>query len=121
MASPSRLTPAEGLANNPSTQPPPRSGEGEQEPPAPPLRFGEGAGGRGVEPPGSGEAEREQDVLLVGGPDPAAADYAPYAGRGGSRVRSLILFLKPRLTDRDRADLDALIRLAGERRGGRVR
>ena len=39
-------SPAQSLCENPSPQPPPRSGEGEKRL-APPLRFGEGAGGRG--------------------------------------------------------------------------
>src|SRR5262249_48722248 len=38
---------AEDLWENPSPRPPPRSGEGEPECLAPPLRFGEGVGGRG--------------------------------------------------------------------------
>src|SRR5262245_4390020 len=89
MASPSSLIPAEERSNNPS--PPPRSG------------------GRGAEPPGP-------NVLLVGGPDPAAADYVRCASRGGCSVRSLVLFLSPGLTESCRADLDALVRQAGERR-----
>src|SRR5262245_22142372 len=114
MASPSSLIPAEGQRNNPSPPPPPLQGEGAQDRSAPPLLAGEGAGGRGAETPG-------RDVLLVGGPDPAAADYARYASRGGGvgvspACRSLVLFLSPGLTERARADLDALIRQAEERR-----
>jgi len=90
MASPSSLIPAEERSNNPSSQPPPRSG------------------GRGAEPPGP-------SILLVGGPDPAAADYVRYASRGGCSVRSLVLFLSPGLTESRLADLDALVRQAGER------
>jgi hypothetical protein len=64
-------------------------------------------------PPPSGGAEREADVLLVGGPDPVAADYACHASHDCC-VRSLVLFLRPRLTQRDRAELDALIQRATE-------
>ena len=116
MASPSSLIPAEGQPNNPSPQPPPRSGEGGQEPLSSPPRIdewslGEGAGGRGLEP----SSDRARDVLLVGGPDPVAADYLRHASGGGCGVRSFVVFLKPRLTDKDRAELDALIRQAAER------
>src|SRR5205085_5584755 len=41
---------AEKRCEDPSPQPPPRSGEGEKELLAPPLRFGEGVGGRGLLP-----------------------------------------------------------------------
>jgi hypothetical protein len=67
------------------------------------------------------------EVLLVAGfGDPTARDYAAHAAASGDnvvlypsaerhgRVRSLVLFLGPRLTDRDRGTLDDLLRLAGE-------
>src|SRR2546428_10672596 len=46
---------------NPSPPPPPRSGEGEQNGLAPPLRFGEGVGGRGC----GTDAEVAQSQTLI--------------------------------------------------------
>src|SRR5262249_10539755 len=50
---------------NPSPRPPPRSGEGEKDQSAPPLRFGEGAGGRGLQMPSDAERDSTRPRLLL--------------------------------------------------------
>jgi hypothetical protein len=59
---------------------------------------------------------RSDGLLIVGLDDPVAADYAAYAQRGGARPANLIgdrgtlaavvVFLKPSLSERDRATLE---------------
>ena len=57
----------ERSSRNPSPPPPPRGGEGVQEVPAPPLRLGEGAGGRGEAlPPGAVAFVQEQPQPFIG-------------------------------------------------------
>src|SRR6266852_4963198 len=100
---------AEKLCHNPSPRPPPRSGEGEQDSSSPPLRFGEGAGGRGSEtasqaagrrglPPGDKGKDR--------GPT-GRREHISAAGLGKRQPLPVPLPFLAR-ADRNRADVAAL-------------
>jgi hypothetical protein len=66
-------------------------------------------------------------VLVAGAGNPVAADYAAALGRRAvsaadapARAADVVLFLKPRPTERDRRELDELLTLARERGAGFV-
>src|SRR5262249_39803462 len=60
-----RVRMTEGLLKNPAPQPLPRSGEGAKRSLAPPLRFGEGVGGRGFSSVTTGRGARGTPAAAI--------------------------------------------------------